>query len=300
MKNKNRIRLYQIAALLFILSLLGLAACEKEVHIKLASSPTQLVVQGAIETGQPPYVLLTNSMGFFSSVNLSTPEGVFVHNAIVPISDGTKTVTLKEYGIDTGLSNKFYVYSLDTSLMLGENGKTYTLTINSENKIYTASAKIPFPKGPDSIWFDAPTFQTAKTPKNAQELFGSYTDPDTLGNFVRYFTSRNNDAFLAGGIFADDLVNGKKIGRFDILAGYNDSINVNIDSVLYFYAGDSVTVKWCEIDRGVFNFWNTYQFSVQSVGNPFSAPINAKGNISNGALGVWSGYGTLFRTIVAK
>jgi hypothetical protein len=54
------------------------------------------------------------------------------------------------------------------------------------------------------------------------------------------------------------------------------------------------------IDKGVYTFWNTYAFAQRAVGNPFSSPINVKTNISNGALGIWAGYGSSFDTLVVK
>ena len=283
--------------------LLVMASCEKQVHIDLGTSAPQVVVQGVIENNAPPYVILNSTIGFFANVDLGTLQNSFLHGATMQISDGTKTISLKEYTLDTGLVNKFYFYAADTSIpgnnMIGVLGKTYTLTINYDNKTYSAVTKIPYPKGLDTLWFGQPVFKGKTTPANALELFGNYTDPDTLGNYVKYFTKRNNDIFYPAGVFSDELVNGKKISNIDLFAGYNDSINVNVDSVIYFYPGDSVTVKWSEIDKGVYNFWNTYQFSVQSIGNPFATPINIKSNISNGGLGVWAGYGSFYYTAVA-
>ena len=289
--------------LLTVAAMLFAAACQKEVHIDLGSTPPQLVVQGVIENNVPPYVILTNTIGFFSNVNLGTLQNTFVHGATIQVSDGVKTISLKEYALDTGMLAKYYIYFPDTTIpgniLFGELGKSYTLTVNYNNKTYTAVTKIPYPKGVDTLWFGPPIFKRNTTPPNALEMFGNYSDPDTLGNYVRYFTRRNNDIFYPGGVFSDELVNGKKVTNIDLFAGYNDSINVNVDSVTYFYPGDSVTLKWSEIDKGVYDFWNTFQFSVQSTGNPFSSPINIKSNISNGALGVWAGYGSIYTTVVA-
>lgn len=291
-----------LAAVLLALTLLS--SCEKEVHITLASTPPQLVVQGVIENNQPPYVLLTTTIGFFSNVDLSTVQNIFVHNAVVKVSDGTKTTTLREYTADTTNGNKFYVYTIDTAnlgnALIGEIGKQYTLTIISNGITYTSTTAIPTPKGLDTLWFGAPIFTRKKTPANALELFGNYTDPDTMGNYVRYYTRRNSEPFYAGGLFNDQLVNGKHINDVDLFAGFANTADVNRDSVIYFYPGDSVTLKWCEIDKGVYDFWNTFQFSLQSGGNPFSSPINIKSNISNGALGVWAGYGTIITKMVAR
>jgi hypothetical protein len=300
-------RCAQLFSRRYTLSLLFIAlfaSCEKEVQVDLQSTPAQLVVQGVIENGQPPLVMLTTSIGFFSHVDISTIGNIFVHNALVTVSDGSRTVTLKEYAVDTAGNTKFSFYTLDTgsagNLLIGELGKQYSLSVTTGGKTYTAVTSIPHPKGLDSLWFGEPVFKRRKTPDNAQELYGNYTDPDTPGNYVRYYTRRNNDAFYPGGLFSDELVNGKVIRAVDLFAGYNDTANVNSDSVIYFYPGDTVTLKWCEIDKGVYNFWNTYEFALRSGGNPFSSPINVKTNITNGGLGLWAGYGTIYTTMVVK
>lgn len=277
-----------------------LPSCQKEVQINLASTPPQLVVQGSIETGEPPFVILTTTMGFFSNIDFNAFAGTFVHGAIVTVSDGSKTITLKEYEIDTA-GNKFSVYAPDAAnFIIGEVGKIYTLNVQYNGASYSATTRIPEPRGLDSLWFGEPTFKRNSTPDNAQELFGNYTDPDTPGNYVRYYTSRNGQSFLAGGVFSDQLVNGKVINSVDLIAGYTDTGNSRSDSLLYFYPGDTVVLKWCNIDKGVYDFWNTYEFAIRSGGNPFSSPINVQTNLSNGALGVWAGYGTIFTTLVVR
>lgn len=302
MKFKISRILQAIAAVVFIASF---GSCEKEVKINLQSSPAQLVVQGAIENGTPPYVILNTTFGFFSSVDISTIQNSFVHGAEVTVSDGVRTITLKEYALDTAAGNKFYVYSVDTTnlanVIIGELGKFYTLTIKYNGTTYTSVTKIPYPKGLDTLWFGPPTFARESTPANARELFGNYTDPDTLGNYVKYFTKRNNEGFYPAGVFSDEIVNGKPINNIDLFAGQaNDNgTGSNSDSSYYFYPGDSVIVRWSEIDKNVYDFWNTYEFALRSSGNPFSSPINVKSNITNGALGAWAGYGSIYYRLKA-
>jgi len=280
------------------LVIVGLTSCEKTVNIKLQPSEPTIVVQGVIENGQPPYVILTTTIGTFSKIDLSSIEKFFIHDAIIKVSDGVKTIQLKEYAIDTSGNARFYIYTLDTAnlanAMIGQLDRQYQLEITVNDKKYQAVTKIPNPKGVDTLWFGEPTFKRPKTPSNAVELFANYTDPDTLGNFVRYFTKRNDAPFYAGGIFTDELVNGKFIANIDLFAGYDDSASVNLSEAFYFYPGDSVQLKWAEIDKGVYDFWNTYLFSMQAGANPFSSPINLKTNLSNGALGVWAGYGCIY------
>ena len=56
-----------------------------------------LVVDGQIEDGQPPIIVLTKSLGYFSKIDAQTLAGTFVRNAEVYISNGSTTHKLKEY-----------------------------------------------------------------------------------------------------------------------------------------------------------------------------------------------------------
>ena len=98
-------------------SLIFIFSCEKEVSIDLNTGPAKLVIDGQIETGGYPLVVLTKSIGYFSTIDLSTFENSFVHGATVKVSDGITTIKLKEYTLDTGIAgaNKFYIYTIDTS-----------------------------------------------------------------------------------------------------------------------------------------------------------------------------------------
>jgi len=290
------------SAIFLIACYSSLTSCQKEVNINLGTSADQVVVQGQIETGQPPFVVLTSTISFFSKVDLSTLENSFLHGAVVQVSNGIKTATLKEYSLDTGAANKFYVYSLDTNniadFILGEVGRSYSLTITYSGKTYTSVTSIPNPKGVDTLWFGKPEFERSSTPDSAYQLYVNYSDPDTPGNYVRYYTQKNNGPFYPVDIFSDEVVNGKKINNIALYAGYETSVDVNGDSLRYFYPGDIVTLKWCEIDKKVYTFWDTYRYAGNSVGNPFASPINIQSNISNGALGIWAGYGSILTTLV--
>ena len=285
-----------------LLILLCSASCEKVVHINLASVPPQVVVEGAIETGLPPYVILTSTIGFFSNVNLSTLQNTFLHGADIRVSCGSKTVTLVEYSIDTGNNNKFFIYTVDTAnlanIMLGRVDSFYNLTITYNGQTYTSFTKIPAPKGVDTMWFATPTYKDAGTPDSALQLFVNYTDPDTPGNYVRYFTQINGGTFFPSQIFSDEVVNGKAIKNLGLFGGYDQALNSNGDSLSYFYPGDTVTLKWAEIDKNVYNFWNTAGYAASVTGNPFASPINIQSNITNGALGVWAGYGSILTTAI--
>lgn len=300
-------RRLQILLLITITGLSLLSACEKEVKINLTNGATQLVVNGQIETGLPPFVVLTRSIGYFSKVDLTTLQNSFIHDAVVTVNDGTKEVTLKEISFDTssgGTSGRFYFYTVDPAdpdalSFSGTPGKSYRLSITSEGRNYTSTTKIPVPQPIDSLVALAPKTVPAKAP-TAMQLMVYYSDPDTQGNAVRYFTRRNSEPFYPGptSVFDDMIVNGTDNGQFPLQAGSSRSSLDFSDSTGFVFKGDTVTLKWAAIDRGVFNFYSTFEYAIGTVGNPFASPINVQTNISGGALGIWAGYGSTYTTIV--
>ncbi|MEO6833618.1 MAG: hypothetical protein ABI378_13525, partial [Chitinophagaceae bacterium] len=91
-----------------------------------------------------------------------------------------------------------------------------------------------------------------------------------------------------------------KDARYPLALGSSDTRTTFNDSTGFAFVGDTITLKWAAIDRSVFNFYSTLEYSLGTVGNPFATPINAQSNISNGALGIWAAYSPTFTTIVVK
>ena len=79
----------------FILVLLA-ASCTKEIQIELPEYAPKLVVDGRIEPGVPPIVILTKSNDIYAETSLDDVVGTFVNNAIVKVYNGQDTVTLDE------------------------------------------------------------------------------------------------------------------------------------------------------------------------------------------------------------
>jgi hypothetical protein len=199
--------------------------------------------------------------------------------------------------------NKFYLYSIDTTDLLAFNFKgkaeqQYWLKIVHEGKTYESVTKIPRVQPLDSMWVRQP----AGTPQvpTAVLLFVRFRDPDTPGNYIRYFTRRNNEFFLApiNSVYDDEIINGTEIDSLFLSAGHNRANKPNYDSLGYFFRGDTVTLRWCAIDEGVFEFYRSFEYAIGTIGNPFAAPVNVTSNIKGGALGVWAGYGSTYSTIV--
>ncbi|HMP93153.1 MAG TPA: hypothetical protein PKD90_09805, partial [Phnomibacter sp.] len=71
-----------------------LAACEKEVTLVPNTLETRLVVEGTIENGAAPVVILTRSLAYFNSLQPQDLINAFVLDARVTVSNGSQTTTL--------------------------------------------------------------------------------------------------------------------------------------------------------------------------------------------------------------
>ena len=86
--------------------------CEKNIDFQPIAQTPLLVVDGTIESGQPPQIILTSSLNYFTNINPQLLAGSFVHNAKITMTDGTRTHDLKEYEINASNGYKFYFYHL--------------------------------------------------------------------------------------------------------------------------------------------------------------------------------------------
>ena len=287
---------------LFIVLLLSLCffSCEKAVTFNLDQTSPKLVVEATIESNQPPVVVLSKSLNYFSKISPEILANSFVRNADIYISNGTLTHKLKEYSTPLGNGYTFYFYSIDSANLatafVGELNKSYSLRIISEGKEYTATTKIPLvTKHIDSLfWKQAPPGND----KDKVAVMVRVTDPPGYGDYVRYFTKRNKEPFYPAinSVFDDQIIDGSTY-EVEVERGVDRSTKLH-EGYTYFNKGDTVMLKLCNIDKSTFEFWRTMEFSYSNIGNPFSSPTKVLGNISNGALGYFGGYAAQFRSLI--
>ncbi|RTL56196.1 MAG: DUF4249 domain-containing protein [Sphingobacteriales bacterium] len=284
----------------FFFLILLFSSCEKGINFKLNNADQKLVVEAQIETNQPPIVILSKSFNYFSKITRDQLANSFVRNADIWVSNGVKTHKLIEYSYKVD-STQLYYYSVNPADPLtsftGEEGGSYSLKIVADSKEYNAVTTIPLlTKKVDSLWW-------AKAPQNPDTtkvvLKARITDPPQYGNYIRYFTRVNSQRFLAGenSVFDDQVLNGVTY-NVDVDKGVDRNANTPADEKGFFHRGDTVTLKFCNIDKATYDFWRTMEFNYSSIGNPFSSPNKVLGNISNGALGYFGGYAPQFKSII--
>ena len=287
---------------LYVLIVSGSISCEKAIDFDLEDQEPKLVVEATIENETWPIVFLSNSLNYFSTLDPYYIQQSFVHNAVIYVSNGTKTHVLKEYEVPLQGGYSLFYYTVDSSNLAtafkGELNKQYTMEIEVNSKEYTATTTIPaITKRIDSMW--ARTIPGFYDP-NKRALMVKATDPAGYGDYIRYFTSSNSEPFFPGliSVFDDKIIDGTTYS-VEIERGVDRNLP-HEEGYSFFNKTDTVTLKLCNIDKATYDFWRTMEFAYSSVGNPFSSPTKVLSNISGGALGYFGGYAAQFKTIIIR
>ncbi|MES2587796.1 MAG: DUF4249 domain-containing protein [Bacteroidota bacterium] len=302
-----------------------LFSCEKEVVIDIPGYEKQLVIDGVIETNQPPFILLSTSKDIYSSTDLNSYLNGFVSGAIVTVSDGTTSVQLDEicsddlppgteemaaqlFGISEDELANYHLcaYTSFNPAIFGQIGKTYDLTVVYEGKTYTSSTEIVSPTA-----FDSTYWKPAEGLNDYGYSYVTLSEPGETKDAYKWEVKRINknaqgetiDATFTKTfqpIFNDEFINGL---TFDFW--YENPMSYDDETVEekyqgYYKLGDTVVIKFSKMDQAVFEFYEKKYVQLSSGGSPFASPSNIPSNIKGGALGVWAGFSPIFDTLICK
>ncbi|MBX2973865.1 MAG: DUF4249 domain-containing protein [Flavobacteriales bacterium] len=316
---------------LFLLPLVVamLAGCEKEITVEVPETAQKLVVEGTIEPGLPPFVILTRTQSFFDPLDIRAIANSFVCDALITVDNGDGPVQLERIGsgaltpaqrdllaeatgIDPGLlgSTDICVYSTPNTAVFGEAGRTYSLRVEAEGKVLTSVTTIPHPVPLDSVWFKLALQRPGDD--SLGFAWARLSDPDTMGNHYRWLARRTNHradgsvkdpTFISplGNTFEDKYVNGLTFD-FNFIRGrqfYSDQPEDSNEEAGYYKVGDTIAVKFVSIGYNEHEFYTSYDENVGSSGDMFGTPVNARSNI-NGGLGIWAGWGVYADTIICQ
>lgn len=318
--------------LLFVTLLaVSLVSCEKKITVDLPQGPRRIVVEGSIEQGMPPIVLLSWTQGYFDPIDLNAFQSLFITGATVTVSNGQNEVVLDEICSGsvppellplvvelTGLSAQqlaafnLCIYTTFNTAIWGEANRTYDLRVEHEGHVVTSSTKINTPLPLDSLWFAIPGTDPGND--SLGFTYAMLTDPDTLGNAYRWFARRVNrypqwspnagevkdPRYIAplGSATDDAFFNGLTF-EFAFFRGLlpNSMKQDDLNEERGFYkVGDTIAVRATVIDRGALAYINSFEDQAGSSGTPFASPANILTNVQGG-LGGWIGYGAVYDTI---
>ena len=314
---------------LFFISIFFLS-CQEEITLVLPQADEKIVVQGTIESGFPPIIILTKNQGYFDPINENTLDNLYIEDAIVELwklnADSTKnTIQLYPRKIDTLVL--YTVSELEYDFISGkrnfdysENGQTYNLNILWNDKTITAATTIPMPTLLDCVWVEKS--RTAVDQDYKYDIRAIYSDPINVQNNIlikskrlQHFTWESNDNneqlqstnskdFLFKLIDAgsDLLVDGETFETYfpkPKEKGFPDgAYNImhtreSSNGTQIEFDKDIVLINFCQIDEPSLKFWRGLRRQDANGNNPFAEPKNLVSNINNG-LGVFTGYGSTY------
>ena len=252
----------------------------------------KVVVDGWIEQGSYPQVLLTLSAPYFSDIDSASLRELVITQAKVTVSSSTfsEILTLKPN------HTYFPPYVYCGTQIKGELGETYTLMVNYRGDTITSETTIPELTKLDSVWFELDKESTGDT---TGYIWISFTEPIPDKNYYRIYTQRkgidNKYIPIYFPNIDDKFFNEEKI-KLKLLRGNENPLDN--EDILYFNVKDTVFIKFCSIDKKTYDFWETFKKEQFNAGNPLAASNSKiKSNITNG-LGVWGGYAVAYYQFV--
>lgn len=260
-----------------IISILSMAllvtGCEKVVDLKYKGNQSNIIIEGNITNEPGPYfVKITKSISLKETGAYPT-----IDDATVTISDDAgNSETLTPQGNGT----------YRTTLLNSIQGRTYTLQVKTENQTYTAQSTMPQRVAFDSLKVEQIVF-TGETEYN---LIPVYTDPAAKGNHYRFVLSVNNK-----------LINQQLIQNDEVKNGVVNTLRLEInDDDLKVKEGDLVNIQMQCIDKHAGLYYKTLALMADSGPGGGTTPNNPPGNISNGALGLFSAHTVEAKSVTIK
>ena len=175
-----------------------LFSCQEEITLDLPKADDKLVIEGSIENGFPPYIIITKNGGYFDPIDSETFDNLFVNDIeSVEIwyndNDGVKldSVILEQITFFDSLPPIYtdidHVQAQFTSPQdrlpydFSKSGRTYYLEIKWNNQVISSSTTIPEVTPLDCLWVE----QNETADKDFKcDIRAIYSDPADIQNNI--------------------------------------------------------------------------------------------------------------------
>lgn len=301
--------IYIITAILFLFN-----SCETPISITLPHNENVKVIEGWIENDQYPIVVVSNSMSYYSTIDMDAILSSVDTTAIVRISDdmgNTEQLQRKHtlehlFGAFGLLQQKPLVYV--GGQIKGVPGHTYTLYVESKGEIYTSQTTIPV----NTVQIDSFALQTPFNIDTIATLRVYFRDPAESYDCYRYFLKLKDLDVVYSQIFTgtfDDLTFNGLTGSYEMLRSPMSNMGVlgmsQQERENYyrstFRKGDIIYVKSTLTDKATKEYWFPLQTDISMGMNPFLTPGTYQTNIEGeNVTGIWSGYHARYDTVEFK
>lgn len=312
----------KISTLFISIILMISFSCKKKKFAGITLNEGQeIVVDGTIETGLNPIVILSRSADIYSPTDLESFLDNFVYSAVVKVVNQSDTFDLalkaitdldithqKKLAEMLGLKKLKKVLQLPllvytTNNMIGSVDQSYELIIDHNANRYTGTTYIPEPTALDLLYW---TVEPGSIEYGYS--WAKLSDPANQYDAYKWEAKRTNvkddgtlkdDIFMRTGdsYFDDEFFDGLSFDfSYESPVPKRDSTHLSEYKKLY-RLGDTVVVKFSKLDQNVYEFYRSKAHQISNAGNPFATPINIPSNMSKGALGIWAGYSPIYDTL---
>jgi hypothetical protein len=290
-------------------AVLLLAGCnlQKEVDLDLPEYEPKIVVESYLQPGQPYFLFLTESAGYFDGIQVK-----YLRDAVVTIKHGSESVTLQP--IEISIADAAGI--LDTALLnilkpvIGETVYIYGSLFQTVPEVYNEDFTLNI-ELPDGRKVSAVTrlLSPVKVDKidwkfNADSLaytLTQITDPQGVANYYRrVFELRRReirenpdgtlDTVLYTNVEQDFYTNDDIVGS-DGLILYGTNYDYRV--------GDTLTATLYHITRDYYRFLETRDAAIIANLSPFGTPAVVYTNIVGGT-GVFAGLSQDKLSVVVK
>ena len=315
MKNQVNRTLWVVA-----LATVALAGCTTPVDVDLPEAPVQGVMEAFIRLGEPPFVFLTTTQGYFDAVDASALADLYVDDAeVVMTVDGEETPLIKFCTADLPTEELAQVamflgvpastleevniclYTTVEPSGFGAVGSEYTLEARwDEDGLpmeLRSTTRMPVVPQLDSIWFEIP--ETSAN-DSLGLIWTAFTDPEGFGDAYRWASKREGKDprffYPLGSVFDDAFVDGQSF-PFVSFRSPQPGVEEVPGEEGFWKTGDTVVVRLDGIDHDAFQVLRDFETSVANQGNPFALPTSASTNVEGG-LGWFVAYAEVTDTTV--
>ena len=292
---------------LFFVTMIGLlfVGCQKEIEVDIPDYQDKIVIEGSIENGQPAMVIVSNSVPYFSTIDLDMLlNEVFIKDAVVTVTSSTGETEQLTFAY-TEESPIYFAYVGRN--IIGEPGKSYALRVEYGGKVYTSQTSIVQPVALDSAWLafidgndTMPTSRILLTDNAATKDYYQFR--------IKIHGKDLTDRLWVTSMpvaFDDATFNGKTV-NYEILRANPSSLfmpTMTDEEEADFYRityrpGDTIYIKTSMLDYSGYRFWSTISNELSFGQNPFMTPAPIISNINgDNAMGVWCGYASTIDTL---
>ena len=257
----------------YLLPAFLLFSCNKEeiIQLDLSSASIQYIIEGCITDEARPYAVhITQSVSFDQPNDFPAVKG-----ALVIISDDAgqvDTLVEKTPGWYETRESKSGVY-----------GRTYTLQVRMDGKVFEAKSSMP----PVVSFDDLRVISFPFGGENTLVLMPFFKDPAGLGNNYQFVQSNNGKRQPNIFVMDDRNNDGSQISTLLIAPDLETK------------TGDTITVEMRNIDRATYKYFIALDAS-NGNGPNASVPANPDNNFEGACLGYFSAFTVQRRTVIVQ